>query len=333
MVVLVAAPIVVGVMAHFGHAHRIKVVAQVSYLWMGFAFLFFLAALTFDAYGLLMQSAGRHFAFDAAPWIAPSSIGALFLAAFATGYGWWAAQQVRVEHVAITSPKLDARSPPLRVVQISDVHLGLLTDERWLQRVVQTVTALQPDVVVSTGDLLDMQPNDLEHLLHAFDALHPRLGKYAVTGNHEAFAGIAASRAVTRRAGFRLLSFEAVPLTRDITLAGVDDPAVAPDHHGKEAALLQTIAPEQFVILLKHQPRVIADARERVDVQLSGHIHGGQIVPFNLFTWMSYRVSTGLTPFGDRLRLYVSRGTGVWGPPIRFLADPEITLIELHRAP
>jgi len=126
------------------------------------------------------------------------------------------------------------------------------------------------------------------------------------------------------------LSFEALRVTDQFTLAGVDDPAVDADYQRKETALLQSLAPEQFVVLLKHQPRVSAVARERVDVQLSGHIHGGQIAPFNLFTWLSYRVSTGLTPFGARLRLYVSRGTGVWGPPIRFFADPEITLIELR---
>jgi len=335
---LVIAPVVVGVLAHFGHAHRVKLVAQVSYVWMGFAFLFFCSALLFDAYELLLVRGSEYFAFDAAHGLVPASLGgaplvALVLAAVATGYGGWAAQQIRVEQLVITSPKFLAQSPPLRIVQLSDVHLGLLTNERWLQRVVDTVAALQPDVLVSTGDLLDIQPNDLDHLLKLFDALQPRYGKFAVTGNHEAFAGIAASRDVTQRAGFRLLSFEALRLTDQLTLAGVDDPAVDADHQRKETALLQTLAPEQFVILLKHQPRITAAARERVDVQLSGHIHGGQIAPFNLFTWLSYHVSTGLTPFGERLRLYVSRGTGVWGPPIRFFADPEITLIELRAQP
>lgn len=336
---LVIAPVLIIVLENLGYAAHLKWLAQVSYLWMGFAFLLFFISIALDVYQIALLRGSQWTGFNARQWMIPSAIGtplvAVVVAMIATGYGWWAAQQIKIEKLEIHSPKLQSQTRPLRMVQISDVHLGMLTDPQWLQRLVATIEGLRPDVIVSTGDLLDMQPNDLEHLIQGLARLQPPLGKFAVTGNHEAFAGIDASRDLTQRAGFRLLSFESIQLTNDITLAGIDDPMVQSEHTSKapsENELLQSISPQQFVILLKHQPRISTSARDLVDLQLSGHIHGGQIAPFNLLTWLSYRVSTGLTHVSDRMQLYVSRGTGVWGPPIRFLADPEVTLIEIGAA-
>jgi hypothetical protein len=124
-------------------------------------------------------------------------------------------------------------------------------------------------------------------------------------------------------------------VTDELSIVGVDDPAAVgfgvAAHTGKRTALA-TVAPGRFVILLKHQPVVAADAARLFDLQLSGHVHKGQIFPFGLIVRLVYPVRTGLTELPAGGRLYVSRGTGTWGPPMRVLAPPEITLIEIAAA-
>jgi predicted MPP superfamily phosphohydrolase len=163
----------------------------------------------------------------------------------------------------------------------------------------------------------------------------PSLGKFAVTGNHEFYAGIDQALAFTAAAGFRVLRGEAVPVGDYLTVAGIDDPAGArregaplPD----EVPLLAKAQRNRFLLLLKHQPRIRPGAVGLFDLQLSGHVHKGQIFPFNLLTWLSYRIRCGLTELEGGSRLYTSRGTGTWGPPIRFLAPPEVTVITLTPA-
>ena len=164
----------------------------------------------------------------------------------------------------------------------------------------------------------------------------PEDGKFAVTGNHEAYVGPARSQAVTERAGFRMLSYQGVRVDDVIHIAGVDDPAVynRVKMDGRaERAVLRRFPKEAFTVLLKHQPRVDRASVEWFDLQLSGHTHGGQIFPFHWITRLVYPARTGLSRIGPDTWLYVSRGTGTWGPPIRFLAPPELTLIELDPVP
>ena len=145
-------------------------------------------------------------------------------------------------------------------------------------------------------------------------------------GNHEVYAGLESSLHFLRSAGFTVLRGESVA-AGGIILAGVDDPSAGTD--GQQSVAVH--APgntDDYVVLLKHQP--VADKQIPFDLQLSGHVHGGQIFPFGLLTRLVYGVGTGLTRLGDGRLLYVSRGTGTWGPPIRLLAEPEITLITLE---
>ena len=135
-----------------------------------------------------------------------------------------------------------------------------------------------------------------------------------------------------RNAGFTVLRGESVE-AGGLVLAGVDDPSVvmSGQHAGLDTGrALASSTLHDFVILLKHQP--VVDDATPFDLQLSGHIHGGQIFPFVYLTWLSYRIHTGLTELADGRRLYVSRGTGTWGPPIRLFAPPEITLITITSA-
>lgn len=306
--------------------------AWVLFAWMGFSFLFFWLGLATDLYGWLGRLAGLPVPGPRAAFVGLSGATvALWL------YGFYSAWHPRVERVTIRSAKLPADFPGLRIVQISDVHLGVLIGPRRLDRILEQVAALKPDILVSTGDLVDAESHFLDGLSSRFAAFQPRYGKFAITGNHERYAGLEHALAFHRRAGFTLLRESAVTLPGDmsqVTLAGVDDPAVlaATGPAGltgptAETALLAGIPAGRFVILLKHQPVIAPDAR--FDLQLSGHTHAGQIFPFGLLVHLVYPMTQGLFDLANGGRLYVSRGTGTWGPPIRLLAPPEITLITI----
>jgi predicted MPP superfamily phosphohydrolase len=191
------------------------------------------------------------------------------------------------------------------------------------------VAELKPDVLVSTGDLVDAQAHHLDGLSSLLAAYKPRLGKIAVTGNHEHYVGLEHALAFHVRSGFQVLHGESIEVA-GITIAGVDDPAVIGGDIG-EARFLDKIKAGRYVILLKHQPRV--DPKAHFDLQLSGHTHDGQIFPFKYLVQLVYPMTRGRYALDNGGQLYVSRGTGTWGPPIRILAPPEITLIELTRQP
>jgi predicted MPP superfamily phosphohydrolase len=334
---LIFTPFLVALLTNAGHTALATPLAWVGYSWMGFVFLFFTFSVVLDLYRLLTKAGGRLFGVEVSALMLPSPYYLVFVAAvltlMATGYGFFAARQINVEWIHIPTSKLDRTFDSFRIVQISDLHLGLLSDEMRLRHLIETIRSVQPDVVVSTGDLVDMQ---LDHLGKFADLLHelkPQFGKFAVTGNHEAFAGLDQALAFTRRAGFTILSYDGIKVNNVINIVGVDDPAISnsmkistPD----ERYLLHQYPKEEFTVLLKHQPVVDPASLKWFDLQLSGHTHGGQIFPFTLLTKLIYPAKTGLSRVGENTWLYVSRGIGTWGPPIRFLAPPELTVIELR---
>lgn len=311
--------------------HRLATAgAWLGYGWMGAVFLFFWIALAVDGFGLLADSAGIG---------AMSSAGSFVLALAVTlgvsAYGVVAATRPRIERVTLVSPKLAAGRVPLRIAYVSDLHLGALVGMRALRRVLTRLEKLDADVVVSGGDLVDGQADRLNRLVPLLAELRPRLGKFAVIGNHECYVGLEHALDFHQRAGFTVLRGTAVDVTPEVSIAGVDDPAAGSFQHAAyldERATLAAIAPQRFSILLKHQPVVSEDGEPRADLQLSGHVHQGQIFPFNFLVKMVYARPTGLSALSDGRQLYVSRGTGTWGPPMRVLAPPEITLIEIAPA-
>lgn len=309
--------------------------AWAGYTWMGFIFLFFWIALAFDVLGLLASYAGTALHWN--PGAIPFTDSSIFYAASslalgATVYGYFEARAIRVERIRLRTAKLPAGFGRLKVVQISDVHLGALVGARRLRRIVARIQALDPDLLVSTGDLVDGQADHLDGLTRLFQELRPRFGKFAVTGNHEFFVGADRALDFTARAGFTVLRGEAVTLAGVLTIVGVDDPAgrwMDVPVRTDEKALLSVLPRERFTLLLKHQPVVDRNSLGLFDLQLSGHTHGGQIFPFGLLVRIAYRMRNGLTSLMPHGHLYVSRGTGTWGPPLRLGAPPELTLIDL----
>jgi predicted MPP superfamily phosphohydrolase len=251
---------------------------------------------------------------------------ALVLVAIASTWAFFEARQIEIEKVKLTVPQLPAGMPRLRIVQISDLHLGLINREWLLEEVVTRAEQLHPDLVVVTGDLLDAQRNHLDDLIAPWRQLVASMGKFAVVGNHEAYAGRTNSLEFLRNAGFRVLINELVTIN-GIQIAGVTDPA-----WGERQADIDTLSagkPGDVTILLKHRPWAEAAAIDRFTLQLSGHAHRGQIFPFNILTGFAYPRQDGLYRLGASSWLYTSRGTGSWGPPMRLFSPPELTLIEL----
>lgn len=307
--------------------HRATVAtAWVSYTWMGYLFLFLCIGLLFDLGHSLATLLNFKWPLNAA--LAFPMVSLLALAAL--GYGFVEARQIQIKEVTITTPKL--ASGQLTIAQISDLHLGIMMGNGFLDRVMSKLRELKPDIVVATGDIVDGQGDNLTELAKHFQSYTPPLGAYAVTGNHETYAGLGSSLAFLRNAGFTVLRGESAK-AGGIVLLGVDDPSAATSglHARKDISNVPgSVTADDFIVLLKHQP--VVDKHLPFDLQLSGHIHGGQIFPFVFLTWLRYRVGTGLTELTDGRRLYASRGAGTWGPPIRLFAPPEITLITIASA-
>lgn len=300
------------------------ITAWVIYIWMGFLFLFFCINLVFDL-GHALASL-LHIKW---PLSKPKSLrttGLIALAALC--YGFVEARQIQIEEIKINTPKL--ATGRVTIAQISDLHLGRMKGDAFLERVIARLREIKPDIVVATGDIIDGHGDNLDALAPRFLSYTPPLGAYAVIGNHERYAGLKNSLRFLRNAGFTVLRGESAR-AGGIILVGVDDSGTrAPDQPTSlnTRKALASVTKNDFIVLLKHQP--VVDSDTPFDLQLSGHIHGGQIFPFVYLTRMVYGMHTGLTKLADGRLLYVNRGAGTWGPPIRLFAPPEITLFTIE---
>jgi len=254
------------------------------------------------------------------------------LVAVLTAWGAVEASSVRLKTVVLRSPRLAAGSGAIRLVQVSDLHLGLLVRKRRLGHVLELVRQARPDLVVCTGDMVDHTGTHMEELAAMLARVNPRLGKFAVTGNHEMYAGLEQSLEFLRAGGFRVLRGERVDVGDALTLAGVDDPAVAGSLWGVEPDEDRALPREKgrFTVLLKHRPEVRAASLGRFDLQISGHTHGGQIFPFTELLRLVYVRRNGLHALPGGGWVYISRGTGTWGVPLRVGAPPEVTLFVIE---
>ncbi len=336
LALLVAAPLIVFFLARHGMEGGARAVSWIGYAWMGVLFFFFWMSLAVDAANLAVRVAGALTGRWVFPYLVVGRAPFLALAGLAAAFGAYAvfeAGHIRVERVRIASDKLPAAAAPLRIAQISDVHLGLIVRHRKARAIADAVRRENPDLLVSTGDFVDGEINHLDGLAEIFAEIDPPLGKYAVTGNHEFYAGLGQALAFTRRAGFTVLRGESVDLGNGVRIAGVDDPAgggAGADTRRSEAASLGKAPSPDFTVLLKHRPWLSGASRGFFDLQLSGHTHAGQIFPFRLLVRITYPLLSGLRPLAGGGFLYTSRGTGTWGPPMRFLSPPEVTIFEIE---
>jgi uncharacterized protein len=321
-----------------------RLLAWPAFTWIGLMFLLVVALAGSDLLRLFLAVLRRIAGGEAlnadrralmARWLAGGAVVA------ASGLGITAMRSalgpVAVRRVEIPLSRLTPAQDGITLAQLTDLHIGPTIGHREVAEIVSHTNALSPDVVVITGDLVDGSVTQLRDSVAPLADLKAKYGVYFVTGNHEYFSGAAAWVQEISRLGIRVLRNERVPIgSPDVAfdLAGVDDRSAArsaEDGHGED--LERALAGRdrtRAVVLLAHQPRTVMDAtRFGVDLQLSGHTHGGQIWPFGALVRLQQRFLSGLGRQGDTI-IYVSRGTGYWGPPMRLLAPAEITQIVLR---
>ena len=239
---------------------------------------------------------------------------------------------VAVKRVRVVVDRLTEESSGYRIVQISDVHVGPTIGKEFITQIVEHINALKPDLIAITGDLVDGSVDELRAHVAPLANLRAKDGVFFVTGNHEYYSGVDEWLPHLATLGVRVLRNEHVRIGGDVgfDLAGIDDASAKGD--GVAANLKKALAgrdDKRACVLLAHQPKGIelADALG-VDLQLSGHTHGGQMIPWNFLVRLQQPFVEGLHRLA-RAQIYVSRGTGYWGPPMRVGAPAEITEIEL----
>jgi len=335
MVLMILSPIIIRFAERSGFELFARVLAYIGYTWMGILVLFIATSLVIDFYRFLFFASGLIVKKDFSRFMIPHVYAFLIPLAVAlvgTVYGYFEARNLRIEKVVIKTEKIPAEIRTLKIVQISDVHLGLIMGEERLKEILTIVKTEDPDILISTGDLVDGQGDDISIIADFLNGIKPRYGKFAITGNHEFYAGLTHSLQFLKEAGFFVLRGERASVDGIIHVAGVDDPAGRQYNLYKnipERELLEGLPQNEFTLVLKHRPLVDTGSVGLFDLQLSGHVHKGQIFPLSIITGLLYPVQEGLAHLSDNSYLYVSRGTGTWGPPIRVLAPPEVTVIEL----
>jgi predicted MPP superfamily phosphohydrolase len=302
---------------------------------MGFFSTLFVLTLLRDVVLLaarLLISSGQAYL-----WIEPSAQLTLYLTLMITALGMFIARRrPGVIEVKIPVANLPQALHGFSIAQISDMHVGPTIKRGFVEGVVRRVNGLNADLIAVTGDLVDGSVQQLSPHTAPLAGLAARHGAYFVTGNHEYYSGERAWTEEIRRLGLRVLKNEHVVLQHDgasLVLAGVTDYSAHhfdPAQRSDPAAALRGAPVDAGArVLLAHQPSSAAAAAEAgFDVQLSGHTHGGQFWPWNLFIHFFQPFSSGLHRLRD-LWVYVSRGTGYWGPPNRFGVPSEITRIRL----
>jgi hypothetical protein len=297
---------------------------------IGVVFLLFCTAVIYDVSHRVLNkvplSKGRRNFFKRSLDI--SSLGIAFAMSVK---GMRDARDITIEHVDIY---LDKLKRAYTVVQLSDLHIGGLIGRDFIQEVVQKCNNLSPDIVVITGDLVDIDVHTAAPILDELKNLKTSLGVYYVVGNHEYFHGIEKIIQNVKLRKIRVLENESVYVgehKNGFNLAGVYD--IFGNRMKKFepnlSQALQNLDNDSPTILLAHQPKYIQELSHGVDLMLSGHTHGGQIYPFRFLVGLAQPYISGLHQHTKNLQIYVNKGTGFWGPPMRLGASSEITHIRL----
>lgn len=264
------------------------------------------------------------------------SYGVVVFSSVLFGYGLYQARKnIQIKPIKIPSGKLHNQLKDLNIIQITDVHIGLTIKKDFIQELVDRINALKPDLLFFTGDAVDGSVKELREHFAPFSQLTTTIGKYFVTGNHEYYSGALDWIEEITRNGFKVLTNENEIVTyngKKLLIAGVPDVTASqfiPSQVSDPAKAKITTKSYDYSILLAHQPLSIKEAaKAEYDLQLSGHTHGGQFFPWNFFVKLQQPYVSGLHKH-KKTWIYVSKGTGYWGPPIRVGAQAEITQIQI----
>lgn len=324
-----------------GKGNHSKIFTLISNMWVALLIIFFSFAVSLDCYNLLIKFTAPLFSEAYASIIlSPAQIffTSLSVAIICSAYGFIDAKNIRTERLTVRTSKLPDGLGRVRILQISDLHLGIILGKDILDKVINIIDAEKPDLIVSTGDMLNAEMDHIDYLSGELNAIRPSLGKYAVLGNHESYSGLEHAEKFIADSGFMLLRGEGVTVKDVINIAGVDDPAIEAMKSGKEKNelrerdMLSGFKTGLFTLLLKHRPDIDAGSLGFFDLQLSGHTHKGQIFPVHFAIRTFYPYYAGYYALAKGSALYTSRGTGTAGPPVRFLSPPEVTVIDIVSA-
>lgn len=273
-------------------------------------------------------------------------VGALILLGVLAFAGWLGSRHLVVRRIEERHPRIPPGLDGVRIVQLSDLHVGAQSSRRFLRRIVATTEREHPDLLVFTGDQVDDFAGDAEEFGRIFGRIPAPLGAFAIAGNHDVYAGWDAVAAGIRRAGIRVLVNEGAVVRRNgsaFWIGGIGDPAAqqrSPAGHRTNAApdadrTMATAPSDAFRLVLAHNPALWPSLRSRgADLTLSGHTHQGQLaIPSLRWSLASpfVKFAMGRYADGDSV-LYVSAGTNYWGIPLRLGAWPEVTVITLRHA-
>ncbi len=338
--IMTLSPALIPVYSHRSSEKSLRAISYIAYMWLAFLVIFFPTGVILDLYNLIVQMS--HSVMDES--LSGRMISAektlffpMLLSLAINIYGFFEARYLGIEHLVMPTTKLPPGVDKVRIAQISDLHLGIIVRDSLLKKVVRKLNAESPDIVVSTGDLVDGTTRHIRHLTEIFKDIQSPLGSYAVMGNHEIYGGVEETAGFVEDAGFTLLRGKGVTVNNMINIAGVDfkggetGKSTHASSQEPESEMLSKLPESLYTILLKHGANTDTASLGRFDLQLSGHTHKGQIFPMTLATMFMFQYHSGFTKLPKGSAIHVSRGTGTSGPPIRFLSRPEITIIDIVR--
>ncbi len=312
--------IIIGqVLSRFADIHFIK---NYAYLWLG------LVSITFSFF--IISSILKMFIPSASKIIVLSGLIISILVSLYSVINNATGPEIR--DIEITTTKNIGTENEFRIVQLSDVHLDESSNMKRVQKLVDKVNSLKPDLILITGDLIDGKVHEDCELSKILRSIKSSFGVYAVSGNHEFYTGIDVFNKLAEISDIKILNDEKKNITGFVNLIGLRDNTSSKAGNKRfEPEFLKGLDKSKFNILAGHRPYGIKNNSEAgVDLQLAGHTHAGQIPPMDLLVQLVYRYPNGLYRLGNSF-IYTTSGTGVWGPPMRFLSKSEIVLIRIKK--
>ncbi len=310
-------------------------IIQIGHVWLGLLFYFTLLGIVTRVFTLIIRKTFANHSTSIAIEKLNSGFptaGSIILVimTISVGVGFVRAWKPIVRNVTVSLP-IQIKNP-LTIVQLSDLHLDELRSVKWWESIVDRTLALNPDVIVLTGDNIDENPGRLERFKPGLKRLSARYGVFAITGNHEFFTDTSAMAVLLEECGIKLLRNQVYTIPEVACIIGIDDPtgiSIAGQSRPDFSELGRSVPSDIPVIALNHQPVYLQQIAEMgAHIQLSGHTHNGQLRPFDFFTRLMFPYNNGYYNV-DGLHLYVSSGTGIWGPPFRIGTVSEIIELQI----